>query len=79
VHTSFANEGGIVLFGGKPAGAFVTNTTIDSSAGDGIVRGWSGDAIDFAPTNTFTNIARCKQTLPKPAVGACPAPAECPL
>lgn len=68
---TFVNEGGVVIHGGKPSGAFVKNTRIENSAGDGIVRGWTGDEIDFMPSNTFTNVARCNQTAPKPIVGVC--------
>jgi hypothetical protein len=77
-NAGFANEGAILLIGGAPAGAFVTNTTIDSSAGDGVVRGWTGDPVELMATNTFTNVARCNQTFPKPSVGVCPVPAPCP-
>lgn len=74
----FSNEGAILIIGDKPDTAFVTNTTIEQSAGDGIIRGWTGDLVDFLPTNTFTNVARCRQTYPKPSVGVCPTPAPCP-
>lgn len=77
-NTTFSNEGAIVLFGKKPGSAFVTNTTFESSAGDAIIRGWTGDPVDFLPTNVFTGIARCNQTFPKPSVGVCPSPAPCP-
>lgn len=77
-NTSFSNEGAILVIGGKPANAFVTNTTIESSAGDAIVRGWTGDPVELLATNTFTNITRCNQTFPKPSVGTCPDPAPCP-
>ncbi|MBX3206544.1 MAG: hypothetical protein KF764_15830 [Labilithrix sp.] len=76
--TTFANEAAVVVYGGQPAGVFVTHTKIDSSAGDGIVRGWTGDALDFLATNTFTNISRCNQTFPKPSDAVCPSPAPCP-
>ncbi|MDB4938318.1 MAG: hypothetical protein JWP87_5290 [Labilithrix sp.] len=78
MNSGFANEGAILVVGGQPATAFVTNTVIDSSAGDGIVRGWTGDVVDLLATNTFTNVTRCNQTFPKPNVGACPVPAPCP-
>jgi hypothetical protein len=78
LNPGFANEGAILIVGGQPAAAFVTNTTMDSSAGDGIVRGWTGTLVDFLATNTFTSVARCNQTFPKPDVGACPDPAPCP-
>lgn len=78
VNSGFANEGAILIVGGQPATAFVTDTNIDSSAGDGIVRGWTGELVDLLPTNTFTNVARCNQTYPKPSAGSCPDPAPCP-
>ena len=64
---------------GPPSSQFVTNTVIFSSAGHGIDRNWRSDTkIDFLPTNTFTNIAFCKQTYPADANGACPATVPCP-
>lgn len=68
----FSNTGAVIIYGDKPAGAFVTNTRIENSAGDGIVRGWTGDEIDFIASNTFTGIAHCNQTSPKPTTGTCP-------
>lgn len=78
VNSSFSNEGAILVIGGAPSTAFVTNTTIEASAGDGIIRGWTGDPVDMLATNTFTNVTRCNQTFPKPSVGVCPVPAPCP-
>ncbi len=78
MNSGFANEGAILIVGGQPATAFVTNTNIDSSAGDGIVRGWTGELVDLLSTNKFTNVARCNQTSPKPSAGSCPDPAPCP-
>ncbi len=75
----FANNGAVVIAGGQPAGAFITSTTIEASAGDGVVRGWTGGARSTScPTNTFTSVARCHQTYPRPTSGSCPAPAPCP-
>lgn len=73
----FRNAGAILFAGGEPGG-FIRNSTIDSSAGDGIVRGWTGEPIDMLATNTFTDVARCNQTFPKPKQGQCPDPAPCP-
>lgn len=71
--SDFGNEGAVVIFGGKPSKAFVTSTRIEHSAADGIVRGWTGAEVDFAASNTFTDVARCNQTFPKPdAGGQCP-------
>ena len=75
---SFANQGAIIFEGGMPPAGAVTNTTIENSAGEGIVRGWTGAEVDLLSSNTFTGIARCNVTLPKPASGACPDPAPCP-
>ncbi len=74
----FTNHGAVVIYGGQPASAFITNTTFESSAGDGIVRGWTGEVIDFLPSNTFSGITRCNQTYPQPAAASCPNPAPCP-
>ena len=64
---------------GAPSAGFVTNTTIADSAAHGIDRGYRSDTkVDFLATNTFTNIAKCKQTYPSDANGACPAPAMVP-
>ena len=52
-------------------------STIADSAGDGIERGWSGPPIDFLATNTFQNVAYCKQSYPLPQSGACPSPVPC--
>lgn len=65
---------------GEPTSAFVTNTTIVKSAAHGIDRGWMGDVpYDFLPTNTFTDVVACNQTLPRPNPPAtCPDPVPCP-
>ena len=72
-----AEDASIVLFG-QPASSFVTNSSFTSSAGYGIGRAWSGDLVDFIPTNTFTGMARCKQSYPRETNGACPATVPCP-
>ena len=77
-NTPGTNDAAIRIFG-LPSGAFVTNTTIAYSAGHGIDRGWRDDAKpDFLATNTFTDIAICKQTYPRDTNGACPTPVPCP-
>ena len=73
----FTNQGAIVVR--RPAERRVlTNSAIVASGGDGVVRGWTGDVIGFLPTNTFTSVAQCHQTYPKPREGSCPNPAPCP-
>jgi hypothetical protein len=76
--TSFGNDAAVLILGHRPSGAFVTSTTIEKSLGDGIVRGWTGDEVDFLATNTFTDVARCFQTFPKPASAVCPDTTPCP-
>jgi hypothetical protein len=77
-NTPGPNDAGIRVFG-LPAGQFITNTTILSSAGHGIDRGWRDNTKpDFLATNTFTSIAKCKQTYPKDTSGACPTTVPCP-
>jgi hypothetical protein len=64
---------------GLPSSAFVTNTEIVNSARHGIDRGWASDTkTDFIATNTFTNVAGCKQTYPRDTNGSCPSVVPCP-
>lgn len=56
----------------------LVNSAIEDSASNGIDRGWTGDPVDYLPTNTFTRVAYCTQTLPRPSMGQCPDPAPCP-
>jgi hypothetical protein len=74
------NDAATRIFGVPGGGQFVTNTTIASSAAHGIDRGFRSDTKtpDFLGTNTFTNIAKCKQTYPRDVSGACPATVPCP-
>jgi hypothetical protein len=72
------NWAAIRFDGNAPSSQLVTNTTIAYSLHHGIDRGWAGAPVDFLPTNTFTDVARCDQTLPRPASGACPGAPPCP-
>lgn len=65
-----------VLMHYPPSPGFaITNTTISDSAGHGVHRGWQGSSTQsFLPTNTFTNVAGCKETLPVPEGGTCAEP-----
>jgi hypothetical protein len=77
-NTPGPNDGAIRIFG-LPAGQFVTNTTILSSLGHGVDRGWRDNSKpDFLATNTFTSIAKCKQSYPKDTNGGCPTTVPCP-
>lgn len=71
-----SNEAGIAILG-QPTSAFVTNTVIANSAKNGIERAWLGTTIDFMATNTFENIAFCKQTANRTPNVACPTPPVC--
>lgn len=72
------DEDAAIALYGQPPSAFIRNTSINNSAGDGIGRSWSGNLVDFLPTNTFSAIAGCKQSYPRDPNGACPAVVECP-
>jgi hypothetical protein len=45
-----------------PASAFITDTSIEDSAGCGVYRGWSVDDVDFAAGNSFNNLGGCEQS-----------------
>lgn len=47
----------------------LVNSRIEDSASNGIDRGWTGDPVDYLPTNTFTRVAYCTQTSPRPNMG----------
>jgi hypothetical protein len=74
------NDAAIRVFGTTaPGSEFVTNSEILDSLRDGIDRGWRDDPQpDFLATNTFTNVAGCKQTVPRTLDGVCPATPACP-
>jgi hypothetical protein len=78
--TGMPNDAAIRIFGVPAGGQFVTNTTLLASAAHGIDRGFRSDTKmpDFLATNTFTSIARCKQTYPRDVSGGCPAIAMVP-
>lgn len=72
------NDAAIRMTGTPPA-QFITNTTILDSLTNGIDRGYnSAVKLDFLPTNTFTNVALCKQTFPRDDNPGCPLPADVP-
>lgn len=74
------DEAAIILFNTAPS-AFIKNTAIENSAAHGISRGWRGDSTpSFLAdgTNTFSNVAGCKETFPKDRNGGCPSQPPCP-
>jgi hypothetical protein len=64
------DRGALIIFG-QPAASFLTNSTIAHSAYFGVDRAWKGADVDFVATNTFVDIARCKQS--RPLADRCPA------
>ena len=69
---------GAINFRQAPLTELVMNTSIEHSASDGITRGWTGAPLDFEATNTFSNLAKCKQSYPVPTGAAeCPTPVPC--
>jgi hypothetical protein len=64
------DRGALVIFG-EPAASFLTNSTIAHSAYFGVDRAWKGAEVDFVATNTFVDVARCKQS--RPLADHCPA------
>jgi len=67
-----ADEASILFIEGKPASAFIQNTTIAHSANHGISRGWLGSGPDFSASNTFEDIAGCNQTITRDEDNGCP-------
>jgi hypothetical protein len=68
-----------ILMAHPPATVFLTSSTIAKSAGHGVHRGWQSNSMpSFLPTNTFTDVAGCKETLPVPADGTCTSNPPCP-
>jgi len=74
------NDAAIRIMGtALPGSQFITNTMIRDSLRHGIDRGWVSDTkTDFTATNTFANVAGCKQTYPANANNSCPATVPCP-
>jgi hypothetical protein len=72
-----SNEGAVLILG-QPKSAFIRNTVFAHSLKNAVERGWTlGQSFDFLPTNTFEDIAHCKQTNPRPANNSCPSPTTC--
>jgi len=72
------SDAAIRFLGEAPTAQIVTNTQVRDSAGHAIDRGWTGAPVDFAPSNTFVNVAHCIQSFPHPeAPSTCPVPPEC--
>lgn len=63
---------GAVIMTQPPDTAFVTDSVISHSAGNGFVLGYDGPLVDFAGVNGFDDVAWCDVTLPRD--GQCPDP-----
>lgn len=74
---SDSEDAALTVFG-PPTSAFLKNSTISDSASLGVNLAYSGAAVDFMPSNTFTRVASCKQSTPRSATGACPTSVACP-
>jgi hypothetical protein len=73
------NDAGIRILGDAPAVVFITNTTIVSSLRHGIDRGFRSDTKpSYLPTNVFTDVPGCQETLPRDISGLCPNTVTCP-
>lgn len=69
-----SDEDAAIAFFGQPFADVLTNSTISDSAADGIDLAYDGDPVSLLGGNTFTNVARCKLTLPRDVNGGCPNP-----
>jgi hypothetical protein len=73
---SGSSDNAALLVADIPGSTFLTNSTIQYSAGHGIDATWANNAInspDIAAGNTFASIAGCKQTFNAKAGGTCPS------
>lgn len=76
--TGNATDGALKIFV-QPASEFLLNSTISNSSSHGVFRAWTGTPVDFLASNSFSNIAGCRQVLPHPPPPAnCPVNPECP-
>ena len=73
-----ANEDAAIALFAQPGSAFIQNCTLENSGGDGIDLAYSGSALDFRTSNTFTQIAGCNVTTPRAADGVCTGVIACP-
>ena len=71
------NDAAIRLFG-EPSASFIHHTTVDGSAGHGILRGWRGMPVDLLGDTTFIGVFGCNQVEPKDSNGGCPVSPSCP-
>jgi hypothetical protein len=69
------SEDAAVAFYGTPAAGVLTSSLFADSAANAVDLAYTGDGVDFLASNTFTNIGKCKVTMPRPPPGGrCPNP-----
>lgn len=67
----------LLFYGWAPASAFITNTTFKDIAGNAILSGWTTSGPDLTPTNSFVNVAGCKQTNYPDSTNSCTGKPPC--
>lgn len=65
---------GAVIFTGQPPSPFITNSVFRKISGNAITHGYDGNFVDFRQTNTFEDVAGCRQTLPRTDTCQTPKP-----
>ncbi len=68
-----------IIFFNQPPDGMITNTSISHSKMHGIDRAWDGTSTpSFLSNVTFTDIAGCRETVPRDTNNACPQTIPCP-
>jgi hypothetical protein len=68
------DEAAVLILGGPPETAFLSDVTIRASAGHGVARGWTvqqGGDIDFTSGNAFEDVPLCEQTALRDEYATC--------
>lgn len=72
--SDISDHDGAIVLTGRTTRAFVTNSVFKAVGGHAVTQGFTGDFIDFRPTNTFEDVSGCVQTLPRRPTGTCGTP-----
>jgi len=62
---------------GEPASAFITDSLVEDSGRIGVNLAYHGETVDFAATNTFTDVPGCDVSWPRDNDGNCPDTSPC--
>jgi hypothetical protein len=73
-----SNEDAALSIYHQPTSAVLTHSLIADSKGAGVNLAYSGSQVDQQTGNSFSNVASCRVTFPRPASGQCPASVPCP-